>query len=67
MSKQSDAFEFACYDAIHKLGEPSKVSSVARHLNMPREEAKIRKVLNRLCRLKALSKVKVDGVWRYFI
>lgn len=66
-TKKQDAFNFACYDALQKLGKPSTSGDVARSMGIALREAEVRKVLTRLYKQKALSRCKVRGAWHYFV
>ena len=63
-SKQ-EVFDFRCYDAVQAAADPISAGDVAL---IVRENAfEVRRVLERLFRQKAISRVRVGGVWRYFV
>jgi hypothetical protein len=65
--KDADDFQFACYDAVHALGAPSSVATVAERLGAMRRASEVNKILVRLVKQKALSRKKVRGTWHYYI
>jgi alkylated DNA nucleotide flippase Atl1 len=65
--EKHDAFNFACYDALQKLGQPSTCGDIARSMGITSRELDVRRVLTRLHRQKAVSRRKVKGVWHYFV
>lgn len=67
MTKKADAFQFACYDALHALGKPATVQMVALKMGKPYKDSSIRRVLNTLCKQKAISKEKIRAVLHYYI
>jgi len=67
LDNQADAFSFACYNAVHASTNPITIRAVASHLRVPLQGSVVRRELNLLCKQRALSKVKVSGVWHYFV
>lgn len=65
--KKAESFQFTCYNAVHEIGKPASVKDVANQLRLRFDESDIRRVLNRLCKQKALTKSRIDRVWHYFV
>jgi Ca2+-binding EF-hand superfamily protein len=66
-TKTYEAFQFACYNAVQAIGEPATVKMIALKLGKISDEPAIRKMLNTLCKQKALSKKQIGAIWHYFI
>ncbi len=67
VQQREEAFQFACYNAVHQLGKPVSAKDVAKHLKMPFSENEVRKILTGLCRQKALTRTRIERVWHYFV
>jgi predicted transcriptional regulator len=63
----AEAFQFACYNAVHQIGKPVSAKEVAKHLKMPFRESEIRGILTRLCKQRALTRSRIDRIWHYFV
>ena len=60
-----DAFELKCYSAVHDAGAPIAAKAAAERVDA--DWVEVRRVLDRLVKQKALSRMKIASAWHYYV